>query len=50
MLYQHVCLITTCMPGAHRGYKRASGLLELEIGKVVSRFVSSGSATCVLNC
>ena len=32
----HVCLHTTCMPGAHRGQKRVLDSLELELQMVVS--------------
>lgn len=34
---QHVCLCTTCFPGAFRGQKRASESLELERCMVVSQ-------------
>lgn len=35
----HVCLGTTCTPGAHRGQKRALDLLELGLQTVVNCYV-----------
>lgn len=32
----HVCQCITCIPGAHRGQKRASDLLQLELWTVVN--------------
>ena len=40
MFCLHVCLCITCMPGAHRGQKRASDSLELELQMVVSHCVA----------
>lgn len=30
VLYMHVCKWTTCMPGAHKGQKKAPGFPELK--------------------
>ena len=35
VLYMHVCKWTTCMPGAHKGQKKAPGFPELKWQAVV---------------
>lgn len=49
LAYTYVCLYATCMPGTHRGQKRA---FELELQKVVSWNVDARNQTWVLykNC
>ena len=39
---QHVCLLSTCMPGAHESQKRVLGPLELELQEVVGCSVGAG--------
>jgi hypothetical protein len=36
-------VLPTCMPGIHRGQKRALGLLELELQMIVSHPVGAGN-------
>lgn len=44
----YVCMCATRMPGAHRGPKRASDLLRLELGKIVSHHVGAAKRTGLL--
>jgi hypothetical protein len=39
----HVCMCTTCVPGACRGQKRALHLLDLELWMVVGHHVDAGN-------
>lgn len=39
----HVCLCTMRVPGSHRGQKRATGCLELELYLVVSHHVGAAN-------
>lgn len=50
MFCLHVCMCIICMPFAHRGQKRASGTLELELQMVESYYVGAGKwkLTCAL--
>jgi hypothetical protein len=38
-----VCVCVQCVSGAHRGRKRPSDLMELELQLVVSHHVSAGN-------
>ena len=40
-----VCVPGMCVPGAHRGQKRASDPLELELWMVISNDVGAGNQT-----
>lgn len=46
--FVYICMHTTCMPGPHRGQKRALDTLEVELQVVVSYRASAGNWTWVL--
>lgn len=48
MFFLSVYLCTMCMPDTHRGQKRVSNPLELELWMVVNHHVGAGSQACIL--
>lgn len=42
----HVCLCSTCMPGAYRSQKRSSDHLEVELQIVVSSLMCACMCVC----
>ena len=49
MFCLHVCLCTTCMPGAHRGQKNVMDPLGPELWVLRIEARSSGRATSILD-